>query len=68
MKVKIENYKKIKRLLFFAKETFLNEKGQEIEPTLENLVMFRKELRKVTELVHLKQEELEHAIYKESED
>ena len=68
MKVKIENYKKIKGLMVFAKQTFLNEKGQEITPTLENLVTFRKELRKITELVHLKQEELEHAIYKKSED
>ncbi len=50
--MKSENYKKIKGLMSFAKQTFLNEKGVEIEPTLENLEMFKKELREVIDLIN----------------
>jgi len=51
MKNLLENYKKIKKLQFFAKQTFLDEKGMEIMPTLENLEVFRKELKKIINLV-----------------
>lgn len=51
MKTKLENYKKIKELLKFAKETFLNEKRQEIMPSLENLEVFRQKLKKLLDLV-----------------
>ena len=51
MNVKLENYKKIKGLMFFAKQTFLNEKGMEIIPTLEKLEVFRQELKKILDLV-----------------
>ncbi len=51
MSVKLENYKKIKGILFFAKQTFLNEKGQEIVPTLDNLKIFSEKLNKIVNLV-----------------
>ncbi len=51
MKAKIENYSKIKKLQYWAKQTFLNEKGQEIVPTLEDLEVFNKELHKINTLV-----------------
>ena len=63
MNVKLENYKKIKGLMFFAKQTFLDEKGMEITPTLENLEVFRKELKKIIDLV----DELGHDIQSKSE-
>lgn len=47
----IDNYKKIKKLLFLAKQTFLNEKGQEIMPTLDNLVAFEKEFNIIQKLL-----------------
>lgn len=51
MKSKLDNYKKIKGLMFFAKQTFLDEKGMEIMPTLEKLDIFKKELGKINTLV-----------------
>lgn len=51
MKSKLDNYMKIKKLLFIAKQTFLNEKGQEIIPTLESLEIFNKELGIINTLV-----------------
>ena len=44
MTIKLENYKRIKGILTSAKQTFLNEKGQEIMPTLENLVVFKQQI------------------------
>lgn len=61
MKVKLDNYMKIKKLLFLAKQTFLDEKGQEIMPTLDNLVPFEKELNIIRNmLVKLEQELLKY--------
>jgi len=51
MKKRLDNYKKIKKLLYFAKQTFLNDEGVEITPTLKNLETFRKELRLVLDLI-----------------
>ena len=51
MNTKIENYTKIKKLQYWAKQTFLNEKGQEIVPTLKSLDVFNKELHKINTLV-----------------
>jgi len=59
MKAKLENYKKIKGLMFHAKQTFLNEKGMEIMPTLENLMGFKEELNSIIRLL----EEIEEKIY-----
>ena len=47
----IDNYKKIKGLLFFAKQAFLNERGREIIPTLENLEIFKEKLNEILHLV-----------------
>lgn len=54
MNNKLNNYQKIKKLLYWAKQTFLNEKGMEILPTVENLIAFnikvesfRNDLRKL---------------------
>ncbi len=58
MKLKIENYKKIKKVLMSAKQVFLNEKGQEIMPTLENLEVFRKELNSIIHLLDEIEDEL----------
>ncbi len=60
MKAKLQNYMKIKKLLFFAKQTFLNEKGQEIIPTLEGLVEFKKVFNNVSHLL----DEIEDEIVK----
>lgn len=54
----IDNYKKIKGLMFFAKQTFLNEKGREITPTLENLRIFKEKLNDISQLVDKIEEEL----------
>lgn len=51
MKNQIDNYKKIKKLLYCAKQTFLNEKGVEVVPTLEDLNVFKKELGIINTLV-----------------
>lgn len=58
MNNKLDNYKKIKRLLYWAKQTFLNEKGMEILPTEEKLNIFKEELQKIVKIV----EELENDI------
>ena len=47
MSTKSEYYKRIKGILFFAKQTFLNEDGREIVPTLESLVEFEKKLNSI---------------------
>lgn len=62
MKAKLQNYMKIKKLLFFAKQTFLNEKGQEIIPTLENLTEFKKLFNNVSHLL----DEIEDGIQSKS--
>ena len=67
MKAKLENYKKIKGLMFYAKQTFLNEKGQEIMPTLENLMEFKEELNSIIRLLEEIEEKL-YAIPNKSED
>ena len=67
MKVKIETYKRIKGLMVFAKQTFLNEKGQEIEPTLENLMGFKEKLRSIMNLLNEIEEKI-YALPKESEE
>ena len=67
MKSKIENYKKIKKLQFFAKQTFLDEKGMEIMPTLENLMGFKEELNKIMRLLNQIEEKL-YALPSKSED
>ena len=51
MREKLDNYKKVKKLLYFAKQTFLSDKGMEVMPTLENLEVFRQELKKLLDLV-----------------
>ena len=51
MREKIDTYKRIKGLMYFAKQTFLSDKGMEIIPSLEKLEVFRKELRKIIDLV-----------------
>ena len=48
---KYDNYKKIKGLMFWAKQTFINEKGMEIMPTLENLTKFNEELTKIKQII-----------------
>jgi len=58
MKDKLDNYTKIKKLLYLAKQTFLNEKGREIIPTLEDLVEFEKELNIVRNLLMKLEDEL----------
>ncbi len=58
MKIKLENYSKIKKLQYWAKKTFLNEKGQEIMPTLEKLNIFKNELERINELVKNLEDEL----------
>ncbi len=58
MKAKLQNYMKIKKLLFFAKQTFLNDKGQEIIPTLESLVEFKKLFNNVSHLLDEIEDEL----------
>ena len=64
MKSKLENYKQVKRLLYFAKQAFLSDKGMEIMPTLENLEVFRQELKKLLDIV----DELGYAIQSKSEN
>lgn len=54
----IENYKKIKKLLGFAKQTFLSDKGMEIIPTLDNLVAFEKELNILVNILRELEQEL----------
>ena len=67
MKTKYDNYKKIKGLMFWAKQTFINEKGMEIMPTLENLTKFNEELTKIKQIVdELYNDILKEAILKES--
>ena len=61
---KYDNYKKVKGLMFWAKQTFLNEKGMEILPTLEKLLKFNEELTKIKTIV----DELYVRIHSESED
>ncbi len=46
-----ENYKKIKKLQYWTKQTFLNKKGQETMPTLKSLEIFNKELEIINNLV-----------------
>ena len=58
MKTLLENYKKIKGLMVYAKQTFLNEKGQEIMPTLDNLVGFEKKFNIVQKLLMELEDEL----------
>ena len=58
----LENYKKIKGLMFWAKQAFLNEKGREIMPTLENLEKFNEELTKIKTIV----DELYVGLHRES--
>jgi len=60
MQVKLDNYKKIKGLLFFAKQTFLNEKGQEITPTIENLMEFKEKINSIMSLLN----KIEEVLYK----
>lgn len=60
MKAKLDNYKKIKGLLFFAKQTFLNEKGQEITPTIENLMEFKEKINSIMSLLN----EIEEGLHK----
>ena len=60
----IDNYKKIKKLQYWAKQTFLNEKGQEILPTLENLEVFEKELNLIADLIDV----LKDDIHRKSEN
>jgi len=67
MKNLLENYKKIKKLQFFAKQTFLDEKGMEIMPTLENLMGFKEELNKIMRLLNQIEEKL-YALPSKSED
>jgi len=64
MREKLDNYKQVKKLLHFAKQTFLSDKGMEILPSLENLEVFRRELRKLLDYV----DELGYAIQNKSED
>ena len=64
MREKLDNYKQVKKLLHFAKQTFLSDKGMEIIPSLENLEVFRRELRKLLDYV----DELGYAIQNKSED
>ena len=59
MKSKLENYKKIKGLMFYAKQTFLDEKGMEIIPTLENLMEFKEKLNSIIRLL----DEIEEKLY-----
>ena len=61
MKIKLENYKKIKGLMVFAKQTFINEKGQEIMPTLEGLKEFEEKIRNILKLLF----EIEEKLYAE---
>lgn len=76
MKVKLDIYKKIKGLMFFAKQTFLNENGQEIIPTLDNLVGFEKKFNIVQKLLMELEQELlktlgedeDNALHRKSED
>lgn len=51
MNVKLENYKRIKKVLTSAKQTFLNEKGQEIMPTLEKLVVFKQQIDSIMRIL-----------------
>jgi len=62
MRNKLDNYKKIKALLSVAKKTFLDEKGQEIMPTLENLDVFRNEFINIGYLIKGLEEELVNAL------
>lgn len=55
MEIKLQNYMRIKKLLFLAKQTFLDEKGREIIPTLDKLVEFEKEFN-ITQKLLLKLE------------
>ncbi len=55
----LDNYKRIKGLLFFAKQTFLNEKGQEITPTIENLMEFKEKINSIMSLLN----EIEEGLY-----
>ena len=64
MREKLDNYKQVKKLLYFAKQTFLSDKGMEIMPTLENLEVFRQELKKLLDLV----DELGYDIQSKSEN
>jgi len=64
MSVKLENYKRIKGILFSAKQTFLNEDGREIMPTLEKLEEFNTVLSRIKKLV----DELYVEIQSKSED
>lgn len=64
MNKKLDNYKRVKRLLYFAKETFLSDKGMEIMPSLENAEVFRKELTIIDKMV----DELIDELYRKSKD
>jgi len=59
MKAKLDNYMKIKKLQYFAKQTFLNEKGQEIIPTLEKLETFISELNNIIDLVDVLKDDIQ---------
>ena len=59
MKAKLENYKKIKGFMFYAKQAFLDEKGMEIMPTLENLMEFKEKLNGIMRLL----DEIEEKLY-----
>ena len=64
MNKKLDNYKRVKRLLYFAKETFLSDKGMEILPSLESAEVFRKELTIIDKMV----DELIDDLYRKSKD
>ncbi len=59
---KYDNYKQVKGLLYWAKQTFLNDKGMEILPTIKNLTKFNEELSKIKNIV----DELYNAILNKS--
>lgn len=64
MNKKLDNYSRVKKLLFFAKETFLSDKGMEIMPSLESVEVFRKELTIIDKMV----DELIDDLYRKSKD
>jgi len=68
MREKLDNYKNVKKLLYFAKQTFLSDKGMEIIPSLENLEVFKQELDKIIDLVYNMRDDLENAIQGKSEN
>lgn len=59
MRENLDNYKKIKGLMFWAKQTFISDKGMEIMPTLENLGNFKEKVRNILVLLN----EIEEKIY-----